>query len=144
LHINEEDIEGIICITLANVLGYESLWNVGLISRGGIFVDNASTLIPVEFYRGLFAELNIKGDILDLNVSRSNVLINKKKAKLESRLSGWIFKGLEDLFKEFRGTQTPLGPFDFNLLLEKYVRGMEYVCIGVEGIPQFPDSFKNW
>jgi len=143
VHINEEDIEGIICISLANVVGYESLWDVALISRGGIFVDNASSLIPVEFYSGLFAELNIKGDILDLNVSRSNVLINEKEAKLESRLSGWIFKVLEDLFKEFRGTQTPLGPFDFNLLLEKYVRGMEYVCIGVEGIPQFPDSFKN-
>jgi hypothetical protein len=146
VHINEEDIEGIICIPLVNVVGCDvvgyDLLQVALISRGGIFVDNASTLIPDEF-RGFLAELNIKGDILDLNVSRSNVLINEKEAKLESRLRGWIFKGLEDLFNEFRGTQTPLGPFDFNLLLEKYVRGMEDVCIGVEEIRQFPDSFIN-
>ena len=143
MHINEEDIEGIICISLPDIVGYESSpWNAAFISRGGIFVGKDSTLIPVTF-RGLFAELNIKGDILDLNVSRSHVLINEKKAKLKSRLRGGIFKGLEDFFKKFCGTQTPLGPFDFNLLLEKYIRGMEYSSSGFERITQFPDSFIN-
>lgn len=144
VHINEEDIEGIICISLANIVGYHFLLPVddeAFISRGGIFVGNCS-LIPVEFTGLLFAELNIKGDILDLTVSRNDVLINEKHAKLESRLRGWIFKGLEDFFKEFRGTQTPLGPFDFNLLLERYFHGMVDRCI-LDEISQFPDSFLN-
>jgi hypothetical protein len=141
---NEEDIEGIICISLANIAGYRFLLPVedkAFISRGGIFVGNCS-LIPLEFRGLLFAELNIKGDILDLTVSRNDVLINEKHAKLGSRLRGWIFKGLEDFFKEFRGTQTPLGSFDFNLLLERYFHGMVDRSI-LALLPQFPDSFLN-
>lgn len=95
VHINEEDIEGIICISLANIAGYHFLLPVedkAFISWGGIFVGNNDSLIPVKFSGLLFAELNIKGDILDLTVSRNDVLINEKHAKLKSRLRGWIFK----------------------------------------------------
>jgi hypothetical protein len=134
VHIKEEDIEGVICISLTNLLGNIPVRDSAFMSKGGIFVCESRFC---HEFRGWFAELNITGDILDLNVSRSGVLVNEKHAKLESRLRGWILKGLESFFEVFRGTQTPSGPFDFNLLLEKYFHRME------DSSGKFPDSFIN-
>jgi hypothetical protein len=100
-----------------------------LISKGGIFLDK-EFFFPLLV--GVFADINIKGDILDLNISRSDMLKNEKYDKLKSRLGDWIFKGLEDFFEEFRGTQTPLGRLNFNLLLEEY-----------KILHPWPDSFIN-
>ena len=94
-----------------------------------IFLDKEFFFPLLE---GVFADINIKGDILDLNISRSDMLKNEKCDKLKSRLGDWIFKGLKDFFEEFRGTQTPLGRLGFNLLLEKY-----------KIFHPWPDSFKN-
>ena len=110
----EENMEGIVCISPVILSEFNGEISI---SKGGIFVNN---VLFFPFLRGVFADINIKGDILDLNVSRNDVLKNEKYDKLQSRLGDWIFKGLEDFFKEFRGTQTPSGPLDFNLLLEKY------------------------
>jgi hypothetical protein len=124
-------MNGIICISLAPLfLTYPRL-RAGeiLISKGGIFLDK-EFFFPLLV--GVFADINIKGDILDLNISRSDMLKNEKYDKLKSRLGDWIFKGLEDFFEEFRGTQTPLGRLNFNLLLEEY-----------KILHPWPDSFIN-
>lgn len=128
VHINEEDMNGIICISLAPLYHHLSTGEI-LISKEGIFLDK-EFFFPLLV--GVFADINIKGDILDLNISRSDMLKNVKYDKLKSCLGDWIFKGLKDFFEEFRGTQTPLGRLDFNLLLEKY-----------KIFHPWPDSFMN-
>jgi len=61
------------------------------------------------------------------------VIKNDKFYKFRSRLEDWINKGFEEFIENFSGTQTPLGPFDFNLFLEAYVKDFG----------PWPDSFIN-
>jgi len=58
--------------------------------------------------------------IIDFNISRRNVISNRKFFEFSIRLSDLIKEGFEKFFEAFKDTKTPFGPFNLDLLREKY------------------------
>jgi hypothetical protein len=146
--LDERDVKGVIGLSLTNLADWTySPYSVVVISDGGICICNDRYLLPgahrgytlseikLPLIKGLFIDLNIESGILDLNISRSGIIENKKYHEFRSRLEDWIIKGVDEFIENFSGTETPLGAFDFNLFLEAYVRKKD-TC-------PWPDSFIN-
>jgi hypothetical protein len=116
--INEKDMEGVIGISLTNIVGYGKLGCEALISNNGIFICGSP--ISIGDLWGVFLDLNIKSGIVDFNISKSDVISNQKFYKFENNVFGLINKGFERFFEEFKDTITPFGLFNLNLLRENY------------------------
>jgi hypothetical protein len=73
-----------------------------LVSKNGIFVNDVPELLPEWFPNLILADLNLYGEILDLQIGRTKPIQKSKFYRLRDRIIEIILNGLYDLFKQER------------------------------------------
>ena len=117
--INEKNVEGVIGILLRKNKNRDLLpikttffpnelsqlkkkYSRFYISHEGIFVNNLNVvpkwLLPLK----IFIDLNLKGNVLDLNVSRNDIVQNDKLEDFESLIEDLIFRTIQDYFNKLK------------------------------------------
>jgi len=126
--VEKEDISGTIGISLTNLNGKWKIESVALLSAGGIFIDRLDNLIPNEV-RGVFVDINIRGDLVDLTVARDKIVENEKFHRLKLDVEELVANALEELLKyllkKYSGKEIPIdrigSRFDANFFLRQYL-----------------------
>lgn len=107
--LKQKNIEGIISFLVKNTeigpvpvtLWDDYRWikdrNEVVISYEGIYVNEINEILPQYFNRRVHIDINLHGDIIDLNVSRTGLVANEKHKELTSTLE----KAITDCFKQW-------------------------------------------
>ncbi len=113
IDIDEDDVEGLVALLfekdariglkprtwLLGFVSHENLPKRNFVSHEGIFVANVSILPDYWKSSSPLIDLNLKGDSLDLNLSRNEVIKNDKFKELGKLVERAILRNLEDYFR---------------------------------------------
>jgi len=72
------------------------------LSNAGIFVNDIPDLAPDWLKNGVLGEINLKGSVLDLNLSRNNVVRNERFRELQRLLGRKIEDKIEEIFERIQ------------------------------------------
>jgi len=107
--IKEENFEGIIGFLFEKgfkpVTDPYLLGRVVTISNEGVFVNYVDEIVPEWFVGSIFVDMNIKNNILDLNIARNNVIRNEKFREFTNLFEEILRKNLLHLHESLKTTK---------------------------------------
>jgi molecular chaperone HtpG len=125
IKIEDDDFEGSICFrygeddfdSMRDVIFERSVDN-NILSNLGILVSNNIDLLPETIKSLCSSDINLKRNVLDLNVARNDIQLNNKYEQFQNKLELVILNKIRDIFLEIKDS-TSINSF-FNNSVEKF------------------------